>query len=188
MQRRFVLPLLASAPFFLPLNAAAQKKLEMLGIALNGASREQIQQAFKAQGIKATREDPKYWHDIYNAQPILEGATQLTMAYLVTGQFAIAAYTLPSQLDTQQVSRVVDMVAAKYGRPTTVRGNYAVGPVTASRNLGPSALIEVYREWPSTTTYINLIDPPILELLKREMEEDKKAAAEQKAKAQSKAF
>lgn len=188
MQRRSVLPLLASIPFILPHNAAAQKKLELLGIPLNGATREQVRHAFKAQGIKATREDPRYWHDTYSAQGVLDGATELAMGYLMSGQFAVASYTLPSYMDTQQVSRVIDMVASKYGRPTAVQGNYSLGPVTAVWTLGPSARIEVLREWPDTTTYLKLIDPPIFTQLKREMEDDRKAEVARKAKAQSKAF
>ena len=188
MQRRsFVYT--ATVALFLPLRALAQQKsLEMPGVQLNGASREQIRQALRKQGVKALREDLAYWFDTYSAQGLLEGADELAMGYLTSGRFAVATYTLPSFMDVQQASRVAEMVSSKYGRPTAVRGNYGIGPATATWSLGSSARVEVFREWPNTTTYLRLSDPAAMEQMRSEMEEDRKAQAAQKAKAQSKSF
>ncbi len=168
--------------------AAEPKSLELFGARLHGATRDQLRLALRKQGLRVIDEDKGKWFDSYDAKTALDGASQLDIGYVNADTFAVAEYTLPSFMDTQQVERVIDMIATKYGRPSSVRGNSGLGPVTANWKLGTNAEIEVARGWPNTTTYLRLIDPVARARMLREMDAAKKAQAEQKAKAQSRAF
>ncbi len=59
-----------------------------------------------------------------------------------------------------------------------LRGNYALGAVTATWNMGDGMEVRVTRGWPNTTTYLNLIDPSMRARMKRQM---KQQAARQRA-------
>jgi hypothetical protein len=191
MFRRTFMAMLAVAVFAAAPSAstaADPKSLEIFGARLNGATRDQLRQVLKKHGLRVLKEDKNEWFDTYGAEAALEGASELAVGYVQADTFAIAEYTLPSFMDIQQVERVVSMIATKYGRPTSVRGNFGLGQVTATWKLGPNAEIEVARGWPNTTTYLRLIDPAARNQMVREMEAARKAQTEQKAKAQSKAF
>jgi hypothetical protein len=61
-------------------------------------------------------------------------------------------------MDVNLVQRVVYTVSAKYGKPSSLVGNYGLGSVTA-RWIQPQGMeVRVTRGWPDTTTYLHLID------------------------------
>lgn len=185
----FTASTIAVALLLQPAQAAEPKSLELFGVTLKNAQRDHLRQAFKQNGLKATREDSSYWVDTYNAEGILDGATQFQAGYTSSdGKFAYAQYTFPGFMDTQLVGKVINMVATKYGRPSSQQGNYGLGEVSAKWNLGQSMQIVVSRGWPDTTTYLQFIDSPSHRQMKSEIEAEKTAQATQKAKAQSKAF
>lgn len=183
-----VLAVLASA---LPVIAAESKprKLELFGVALKDASRDQLRQVFKQNGMRAIREEKKYWVDIYDATGVLEGASQFQAGYVAaTDKFAYAQYTFPAFMDTQLVGKVINMVSVKYGRPSSQKGNYHLGEVSAKWNLGQGMQIEVSRGWPDTTTYLTFKDISSYNQMLAEIDSEKKAQEQQRAKSQSKAF
>jgi hypothetical protein len=172
-----------------PAVAADQKPLELFGVSLKGATRDQLRQTFKQNGLRAKREDNNYWVDTYDAKGVLDGASDFQVGYvLATGNFAYAQYTFSGFMDTQLVGKVISMVATKYGRPASQSGNYGLGEVSAKWNMGQGMFIEVSRGWPDTTTYLNYIDSSANKQMNVEIDAEKKAQATQKAKAQSKAF
>jgi hypothetical protein len=173
----------------LPTFAANQKPLELFGVTLKGASRDQLRQAIKQSGMHATREDNSYWVDTYDPLGVLEGATNFNAGYVAaTGRFAFAQYTFSTFMDTQLVTKVINMVSTKYGGPDSLTGNAGLGPVTAKWNVGQGMQITVSRGWPDTTTYLLFTDAATNSQMLAEIEAHKKADATQKAKAQTKAF
>ncbi|GAA4021642.1 hypothetical protein [Actimicrobium antarcticum] len=173
----------------LPAVAADQKPLELFGVTLKGATRDQLRQAFKKNELIATREENSYWVDTYDVKGVLEGASSLNAGYVSSsGKFAFAEYTFPSFMDTQSVAKVINMVAIKYGRPSSQSGSYDLGQVTAKWNVGQGMQITVSRGWPETTTYLNFTDSSARNQMNAEIDAEKKAQVAQKAKAQSKAF
>ncbi len=191
MQRRSFIAATAAAIVFsaLPALAADQKPLELFGVTLKGATRDQLRQVFKQNGLRATREENNYWVDTYDAQGVLEGASEFKAGYVsASGKFAYAEYTFSGFMDTQLVAKVINMVATKYGRPSSQSGNYGLGQVTAKWNMGQGMQIEVSRGWPDTTTYLSFIDSSANSQMRAEIDAEKKAQVTQKAKAQSKAF
>jgi len=173
----------------LPAAAAEQKALELFGVPLKGATRDQLREAFKQNGLRATREENNYWADTYNAQGVLDGASDFQAGYVAaTGKFAYARYTFPGFMNTQLVGKVINMVVTKYGRPSSENGSYGLGEVTAKWNMGQGMQVEVSRGWPDTTTYLSFTDSGAYKQMLAEIDAEKKAQAAQQVKAQSKAF
>lgn len=173
----------------MPATAAEPKPLELFGVALKGATRDQLRQTFKQNGLRATREENNYWVDTYDAQGVLDGASDFQAGYVAaTGKFAYARYTFPGFMNTQLVGKVINMVTIKYGRPSSQSGSYGLGEVTAKWNMGQGMQIEVSRGWPDTTTYLSFTDSAAYNQMLAEIDAEKKAQATQQVKAQSKAF
>lgn len=191
MQRRlFIIATTAAiALSVLPAIAADQKPLELFGATLKGANRDQLRHIFKQNGLHATRENNSYWVDTYDAQGVLDGASAFQAGYVTaSGKFAFAQYTFSTFMDTQLVAKVINMVATKYGRPSSQNGNYGLGPVTAKWNMPQGMQIEVSRGWPDTTTLLKFIDSSANSQMRAEIDAEKTAQDRQQVKAQSKAF
>jgi hypothetical protein len=165
------------------------KQVELFGVSLKSADREQLRQLFKQNGMQPTREDKNYWVDTYNAQGVLEGASEFKAGYVAaTDKFAFAEYTFSGFMDTELVGKVINMVSTKYGRPSSKNGSNGLGPVTAKWSVGQGMQIEVSRGWPDTTTFLTFVDSAANKQMKAEIESVKNAQEGQKAKSQSKAF
>jgi len=163
--------------------------VELFGARLKNATRTQLRTAFGNSPLQAKREQDEYWVDLYNSGAALEGSSQLAVGYThAEGQFAYAEYTFPSHMDTQQVQRVVEMVAAKYGKPGKFSGSVGLGNVEAVWQRGKDVTIKVYRGWPDTTTYLRFSDRDAEGRMNAEMKANDAAQTRQKAKAQSGAF
>lgn len=191
MQRRtFVVATGAAIVFSAPPSIAAERKpLELFGVALKGATRDQLRQAFKQHNLRATREDKNYWVDIYDAQGVLDGASQFRAGYVAADdKFAFAEYTFSGFMDTQLVGKVISMVVTKYGSPSSQSGNYGLGPVTAKWNMSQGMQIEVSRGWPDTTTLLKFSDSSGYSKMRAEIDAEKNAQERQQVEAQSKAF
>lgn len=172
-----------------PSKAETIKNVELFGVPIMNASRDQLRQVFEKNGIEVVREDNKYWVDTYNASRVLDGATNLEVGYVsATGKFAYAEYTFPGFMDTQLVSKIINMVSTKYGRPSSQSGSYGLGEVTAKWNMGKGMEIVVSRGWPDTTTYLTYKDITAYGQMRAEINAEEKAKSLQKAKAQSNAF
>jgi len=175
----------------LPAIADRQRPLsiELFGVPLKNATRTQLRQVFRDNGLQPVREDNSYWYDIYNSRKILEGTSELEVGYVAkTTKFAVAQYTFPSFMDTHLVEKVINMVAVKYGRPSSQTGNYNLGSVRAIWKMGQGMGIEVKRGWPNTTTYLSLIDYNAYRQMRAEIDDSRKAEERRKAISQGKAF
>ena len=178
----------------LPSVSAAQKvrQLELFGVPLKGATRDQLRQALKQNGMRLISEDN--YVSLYDPQGVLEGATEFMFRYIPSmkvgfpDEFAIAIYKFPAFMDTQLVEKVIKMVSTKYGRPSSRSGRYKVGPVEAIWNMGQGMRIKVERGWPDTTTYLSYYDQIAFNQMLADNAETKKAQERQKAKSQGNAF
>jgi hypothetical protein len=191
LQRRTILYLSAIAALsgVHAAHAAEQRPLELFGVALKGATRDQLRQAFKANGVRATREENQYWVDVYDAKGVLDGASELQTGYVAaSSKFAYARYTFETFMDTELVGKVINMVGSKYGKPSSQSGSYGLGPVTARWTLGQGMQIEVSRGWPDTTTYLKFLDPVAHAQMQSEIDAERRAQESQKNKSQTKAF
>ena len=174
----------------LPAAAAEPKQpLELFGVPLKGATRDQLRNAFKKGGLRPTREDDAYWVDIYSAEAVLDGASEFAAGYVMaSGQFAFARYTFPASMDTELVGKVIDMVTAKYGPPSSQEGRYSLGHVEAVWNRSQGMQIKVSRGWPDTTTFLSFVDPAAEAQMQQEQNRNQQQRTREKAKAQDHAF
>lgn len=173
------------------LSGASSKshRLELFGVSLTGATREQLRKAFKKNGMQPIREDNRYWVDFYDPKGVLDGASEFSVGYvLVTNKFAVAQYKFPAFINTQLVEKVINMVSTKYGRPSSKIGHYSLGPVKAIWNMGQGMQIVVERAWPDTTTLLIFNDSTAHAQMEAEIDAGEKAMEHQKAKSQDKAF
>ncbi|MDY7228361.1 hypothetical protein [Hyalangium rubrum] len=167
--------------------AAAQTTV--FGVALTSAKRQDIREAAKKEGATPEREDDKYWFDIYSAKDLLDGAEKLQVGYVAaTGQLAVLEYVLPSFMDTEQVARISSMVQAKYGAPSSKKGNIGLGNVVHTWNRKDGVVITVSRGWPSTTTSLTFTVPAGKKAMDAEIAANEKAKVEQQSQKNSRAF
>lgn len=172
-----------------PGKTAEPVKLELFGVPLKGASREQLREAFLKNGLRPIRVDNNYRGDTYDAEGVLDGASTFEAYYVrKTETFAVAEYKFPGFMDTQLVTRVITLVTNKYGRPTSRRGDAGLGPVTATWNMGQGMFIEVSRSWPDTTTSLIFVDEKGLAAVRAEQKAHRDQQDRERAKSQSKAF
>jgi hypothetical protein len=161
----------------------------LFGVPLKGQTRTQLRQVFKAHGMTPTREDKSYWYDDYDPHSLLKGASKFSVGYVhATQRFALAEYTFPGSEDTELVARIIAVVQAKYGPPSTMNGNVALGPVLAIWHFPNDVGISVSRDWPDTTTYLDYIDRPALLAMDAEIDANKRRRAEQDVNSQNSAY
>jgi hypothetical protein len=170
-------------------NTYAQQPAELFGIRLADTNRTQLREALKKNNVPATRVDDNYWVDLYDASDTLKEAKELSVGYVAkTGRFAYAEYKFESFMDTDQVRRVIEMVGTKYGKPSSFRGSYGLGNVSAQWNLPGGINLEVRRGWPSTTTYLTYSHSANYAAMRQEIQAQEKRQQQQEAQRQSKAF
>jgi hypothetical protein len=170
-------------------SAAPPQSLELFGVKLKGATRDQLRQAFKSGGLQPTRVDSKYWIDKYDPASVLEGASEFAAGYVgKTNTFAYAEYTFNGFMDPGLVTKVAKMVTSKYGPPSAHEGMDNLGNVTYRWNLPQGMVIMVTRGWPDTTTYLDFKDVAAFVALKAEVQAQNDQDDQAKAKSQSTAF
>lgn len=158
-----------------------QSWIQMFGVRLHAATRDEMRHALRAQGMKVVREDDRYWVDIYDAKGLLNGATQFYVGYTAAQKkLAFAEYAFANFMDSSHTEQVVKMVSAKYGPSSENVGQLAMGSYTARWRIGDGMLIQVVREWPETSTYLKFINPLVEAEMKAELE--KETASRQKNK------
>ena len=164
-----------------------QASTQLFGEALNCADKNVLRLAAKQAGAKATREEDGYWYDTYNSSELLEGTSELSIAYIKV-KFAKAVYKYNSMMDAHKVVEVRDMVVSKYGKPATSNGNPSLGPVSYTWKLKDGIQVKVSREWPDTTVYLTYTHPANFAAMEAEQARQKRAEEDEKRGKQSKAF
>lgn len=165
------------------------QQLELFGVPLKSATRDQLRQAFKQNGMLVIREDKNNWVDAYDARKVLEGSSEFIAGYVdATDRFAFAAYIFFAFKDTQLVGKVIDMVSLTYGAPTSQSGSYNMGPVSAEWDMGQGMGVMVCRGWPDTTTALIYRDAAAYRQMRAEMASEQGAQEPEGAKSQEKVF
>ncbi len=158
--------------------------IQMFGVRLSSATRDEMRQALRDQGMKVVREDARYWVDIYDAKGMLNGSTKFFVGYAAsTQQLAFAEYAFANFMDISHTAQIVKMVTAKYGPSTETVGQLAMGSYTARWRVADGMQIQVVREWPETSTYLKFMNTQVEAEMKAEL--DKETASRQKTKVAS---
>lgn len=104
---------------------------ELFGVSVHNAIRWEMREAVKEAGAKPVREKDQYWYDIYEADGMLEGASELSIGYTIPeGLFATLFYKFPSRMDKEKAIELKEMVASKYGPPDKQKGQERLGELS----------------------------------------------------------
>jgi TPR repeat protein len=161
----------------------------LFGAPIRCMTRGAFRQSIANTGGKATREDSSYWYDNYESTSLLEQSRELQVGYTSENdEFARAVYTFPSSSDREQVLRIAEMVAIKYGKPRRQSGHTEVGEVSFEWVLPDGVQLIVSRDWPDMNTYLEYIVPERFAQLKRELAAEETKKKIEQSRAQSAAF
>jgi len=163
--------------------------LQVLGIPLASATRDQVRASLRQQSVTATREDDRYWVDLYDAHSVLDGASVLQIGYVLkTGRLAYLQYNFPAFMDSGKVKLVAEMVTQKYGKPISARGRVDLGEVEYVWTLNGGIKLTVSRGWPDTSVSMTYRVAEPYRQMQAELDDNERAQRESNAKAQSHAF
>lgn len=140
----------------------AEGGLQMLGVSLSTATRVDMRQAIRNEGLKPQREDDAFQEDIYEALNWMPGLLQLKFSYAPQGQrLARVDYVFMTFSDTAHVEDVKLRIEGRFGRPQRVTGREQTGPYEAVWRLPDQMEIFVAREWPQKTTQLRFTNLPV---------------------------
>lgn len=129
--------------------------LQMFGVTLSTATRAEMRQAIRNEGLKPQREDDAFQEDIYEALNWMPGLLQMKFSYAPQGQrLARVEYLFMTFSDNAHVEDVKLRIEGRFGRPQRVSGREQSGPYQAIWRLPDQMEIFVAREWPQKTTQL----------------------------------
>jgi len=131
--------------------------LQLFGVTLSTATRAEMRQAIRHEGLKPQREDDAFQEDIYEALNWMPGLLQMKFSYAPQGQrLARVEYLFMTFSDNAHVEDVKLRIEGRFGRPQRVSGREQSGPYQAVWRLPDQMEIFVAREWPQKTTQLRL--------------------------------
>ena len=157
-----------AAPYAAPSASAdavrlGEGALQMFGVRLSTATREEMRQAILREGLTVQREDEAFTEDIYDAPNLMPGLLQLKFTYARDGQkLAKVEYVFTTFLDNAHAGELMQRIESRFGRPLRVTGREESGPYHAVWRLPDLMEIFVGREWPQKTTYLKFFNVPVL--------------------------
>tara|TARA_B100000700_G_scaffold331171_1_gene462037 strand:+ start:76 stop:1629 length:1554 start_codon:yes stop_codon:yes gene_type:complete len=163
-------------------------KTTLFGVVLSCASRDLLMDAIKLAGASVEKEGKNYWNDVYATSNVLSGTSSLNVLYTRNNEFAEAVYTFPSNMNVKQTGEIQKLIASKYGKPDKMVGNENMGDVKFSWLMSDGIEINVYREWPQTTTYLSYSHPKKLAKVREQQAKEKLIRDKKKRESQNSAF
>jgi hypothetical protein len=134
----------------------------MFGVALSTATRAEMREAIRGEGLKPQREDDAFQEDIYEALNWMPGLLQMKFSYAAQGQrLARVDYVFMTFSDNAHVEDVKLRIEGRFGRPQSVTGREQSGPYQAVWRLPDQMEIFVAREWPQKTTQLRFTNLPV---------------------------
>lgn len=142
--------------------APAEGGLQMFGVILSTATRAEMRQAIRNEGLKPQREDDAFQEDIYEALNWMPGLLQMKFIYDPRGQrLARVDYVFMTFSDNAHVEDVKLRIESRFGRAQSVTGREQSGPYQAVWLLPDQMEIFVAREWPQKTTQLRFTNLPV---------------------------
>jgi hypothetical protein len=136
--------------------------LQMFGVTLSTATRADMREAIRNEGLKPQREDDAFQEDIYEALNWMPGLLQMKFSYAPQGQkLARVDYVFMTFSDNAHVEDVKLRIEGRFGRPQSVTGREQSGPYQAIWRLPDQMEIFVAREWPQKTTQLRFTNLPV---------------------------
>lgn len=141
----------------------AEGWLQMFGVRLSTATREEMRQAICREGLTVQREDDDFSEDIYDALNWMPGLLQLKFSYAREGQrLARVDYVFMTFADNAHVEDVKLRMEGRFGRAQRTTGREESGPYHAVWRFPDQMEIFLGREWPQRTTYLKFFNVAVL--------------------------
>lgn len=137
--------------------------LQMYGVRLSTATREEMRRAVRKQGLVAEREDEAFEEDIYEASHLMPGLTQLKFTYIREGQkLARVDYIFAAFSDNAHAGELTHRVQKRFGQPAKVTGHEESGPYHALWRLPDQIELFVGRAWPQKNSYMKFFNVAVM--------------------------
>jgi len=143
--------------------------LELFGIDLVSAKRDQLRTAVKSTGVKLLSEaGDDAFYDIYESNGLLDGSTRLFLGFVKKDKsFAFVEYVF----DGLKHPQMLKMLQTKYGKSQKLRGDFQTD---ASHTwIKDGVNISFYKDWHAYKTRLTYYVPKSLKVLKAEMKQFK---------------
>ncbi len=128
---------------------------QFFGLNIVIASKTQVEKALAQQGF-AKKQKSYYQCQSYQVNKKILDADLLRVCYTQAGKLALAEYRIPAFMNAQKVVDIATIVQDKYGKPSDVEGNAALGNFSAKWQFANGNQLLVSRGWPDTTVYLDL--------------------------------
>jgi hypothetical protein len=137
--------------------------LQMYGVRMSTATREEMRRAIRQQGLVAEREDEAFEEDIYEASHLMPGLLQLKFTYTREGQkLARVDYVFAAFSDNAHAGELTHRVQKRFGRPAQVTGYEEGGPYHALWRLPDQIELFVGRAWPQKNSYMKFFNVAVM--------------------------
>lgn len=135
------------------------------------ADRALLRDKIKQQSIKVLSEDNSQWSDRYFTGAMIKGSSELTIDYTRENQFVKATYTFVGRNNPALIGKIKQQLTERYGQPHLSIGEVLKGEATFQWTLKDSIILNVYRFWPDTTTFVEYIQPHNQQLQKAQQQQ-----------------
>jgi len=121
--------------------------------------RKQLREQIKKASIKPISEHDQKWSDFYYTGAAIKGTSELQIEYTRGDLFTRAIYTFIGRDKPTLIVKVKDELVQQYGEPQETKGNVDEGKASFHWILADNIHLNVYRDWPDTTTYVEYLQP-----------------------------
>ena len=146
------------------LPALPAQAIELFGIDLNAATRDEFRVAVKQSGAKLISEAGKdAFYDVYEGDALLHNARRLYLGFTKKDQrFAFVEYEFAGLQQPAMLARLIQ----KYGPPKKRAGNF-ISDFSYSWRQGDLQIL-FFQDWPNYRTRLSYIRTPSLQQLRAE--------------------
>ena len=123
------------------------------------ANRHLLRSKIKQQSIKVLNENDQKWTDTYFTGAVIKGTSELAVDYTREDDFARATYTFVGRNNASLIVQLKNQLALRYGEPTSHQGDVLEGKASFQWILEDGIILNIYRNWPNTTTFVEYVQP-----------------------------
>ncbi|WP_181817734.1 tetratricopeptide repeat protein [Psychromonas sp. B3M02] len=135
-------------------NCLKEASTKLFDELISCANRDLLRAKIKQQSIKVISEDDQLQSDTYFTGAVIRGTSELTMQYDQNNGFSKATYTYIGRNKPELIDQVKDKLIEQYGLPSHSIGDPAQGEASYHWILKDNIMINAYRSWPDTTTFV----------------------------------
>jgi hypothetical protein len=150
--------------------AGGLKPVDFGGVDLRTVNRQKLEEVYY-RNLKVPLVPRNDFESVADASSIYPGAEKVEVAMTRGGALATMQFVFPGTGDPYLADKVTQLMASKYGKPSTILGKLEQGEYRAIWDMGGGFIIQVGRSWPNTTTHLNFVSSGNLIRLQEEVQQ-----------------